>query len=399
MISGRRHPAPARRLAALAAMALLALTPSGCTAARGTDAKSGTAAPLGPGWSAGPVAEDATRRLAAMSLTEKVASLLMLHQPGTDAAELRTFAGANGLGGLILMDDNVPVSPEEMRAMTDALSPDPELPLLIGIDQEGGEVSRLPADLAPGAAQLQTLPAPATEDAFRSRSTLLQSVGVSVNFGIVADVTADPSSFLAGRVLGTDPASASARVAAAVTGERARVLSTLKHFPGHGAAPGDSHRSIPSTPLGYQDWLTREAPSFQSGIEAGAALIMFGHLAYPSVDPRPASLSPAWHEILRTELGFDGVTITDDLLMLQDFGLPEYADPAENGIAALAAGNTMLLSVLPANPARYGTDVTVLIGRIVEAVDTGRLTLEQIDDAAYKLLVLRGRAALSASQE
>ncbi len=139
-------------------MALLALTLSGCTAARGTDAKSGTAAPLRPGWSADPVAEDATRRLAAMSLTEKVASLLMLHQPGTDAAELRTFAGANGLGGLILMGDNVPVSPEEMRAMTDALSPDPELPLLIGIDQEGGEVSRLPADLAPRAAQLQTLP-------------------------------------------------------------------------------------------------------------------------------------------------------------------------------------------------------------------------------------------------
>ncbi len=76
---------------------------------------------------------------------------------------------------------------------------------------------------------------------------------MSVNFGIVADLTADPSSFLAGRVLGTDPASASARVAAAVTGERRRVLSTLKHFPGRGAAPGDSQRSIPSTPLGYQD--------------------------------------------------------------------------------------------------------------------------------------------------
>lgn len=395
MISGRRLPAPARRLVALAAVALLALTLSGCTAARGTDAEPGTAgaAPLGPAWSADPVVEDATRRLAAMTLTEKVASLLMLHQPGTDAAALRSFASVNGLGGLILMGDNVPASPEEMRAMTDALSPDPDLPLLIGIDQEGGEVSRLPADLAPGAARLQTLPVQATEEAFRSRSALLRSVGVSVNFGIVADVTADPGSFLAGRVLGTDPASASARVAAAVAGERGQVLSTLKHFPGHGAAPGDSHRSIPTTPLGHQDWLTREAPPFQAGIDAGAELVMFGHLAYPSVDPKPASLSPAWHEILRTELGFDGVTITDDLLMLQDSGLPEYADPAENGIAALAAGNTMLLYVLPANPARYGTDVTDLIGRIVAAVDAGRLTPAQIDDAAHKLLVLRGHAA------
>ncbi|HSP76379.1 MAG TPA: glycoside hydrolase family 3 N-terminal domain-containing protein [Cryobacterium sp.] len=397
MIFGRRHPAPARtrRLAAFAAVTLLALTLSACTAARGTDTSGGTAgpAPLGPSWSADPVAEDASRRLAAMTLTEKVASLLMLHQPGTDAAALRSFAAVNALGGLILMGDNVPASPEDMRAMTDALSPDPDLPLLVGIDQEGGEVSRLPADLAPGAAHLQTLPAQATEEAFRSRSTLLQSVGVSVNFGIVADVTADPGSFLAGRVLGTDPASASDRVAAAVAGEHGRVLSTLKHFPGHGAAPGDSHRSIPSTPLGYQDWLSREAPPFQAGIEAGAELVMFGHLAYTSVDPKPASLSPAWHEILRTELGFDGVTITDDLLMLQDSGLPEYADPAENGIAALAAGNTMLLYVLPADPARHGIDVTALIGRIVGAVDSGRLTVEQIDAAAHKLLVLRGQAA------
>ncbi|TFC98122.1 hypothetical protein E3T28_10930 [Cryobacterium sinapicolor] len=246
---------------------------------------------------------------------------------------------------------------------------------------------------------MQTLPAQAAEEAFRSRSSLLESVGVSVNFGIVADVTADPGSFLAGRVLGTDPASASARVAAAVAGEHGRVLSTLKHFPGHGAAPGDSHRSIPSTLLGHQDWLTLEAPPFQVGIEAGAELVKFGHLAYPSVDPKPASLSPAWHEILRTDLGFDGVTITDDLLMLQDFGLPEYADPVENGIAALAAGNTMLLYVLPANPELFGTDVTTLIGRIVEAVDSGRLTPEQIDEAAYNLLVLRGRVALRAAQE
>ena len=395
MISGRRHPARARRLAALATAALLALTLSGCTAAPEANEQSGTAgaAPLGPGWSADPVAEDATRRLAAMSLTEKVASLLMLHQPGTDPAALRSFAAVNGVGGLILMGDNVPESPEVMRAMTDALSPEPDLPLLIGIDQEGGEVSRLPADLAPGAELLRTLPTQATEESFRSRATLLESVGVSVNFGIVADVTADPGSFLAGRVLGTDPASASSRVAAAVAGERGRVLSTLKHFPGHGAAPGDSHRSIPSTPLGYQDWLAAEAPPFEAGIAAGAEVVMFGHLSYQSVDRRPASLSPAWHKILRTELDFDGVTITDDLLMLQDSGLPEYADPAENGIAALAAGTTMLLYVLPANPARYGIDVTALIGRIVGAVDSGRLTPEQIDAAAYKLLMLRGRAA------
>ncbi|MBC7441893.1 MAG: glycoside hydrolase family 3 protein, partial [Ramlibacter sp.] len=314
-----------RRGLVFAALGLVSLTLVSCAAPHEQDppALSVTAAP-------DPVADDAKRRLAELTLTDKVASLLMLHQPGTDAAALRSFAAGYGLGGLILMRDNIPGSAGAMRAMTAAASVDPDLPLLIGIDQEGGEVSRMADDLALGADALRSLPPQAAQDAFRSRSTLLRSVGVNVNFGIVADVTADPQSFLYGRVLGTDPDSASDRVAAAVAGEQGQVLSTLKHFPGHGAAPGDSHRSIPVTPLGYRDWMAREAPPFRAGIAAGAEVVMFGLLTYSSVDQQPAGLSPVWHDILRSKLGFTGVTITDDMLMLQHSGRPEYADPVEN---------------------------------------------------------------------
>ncbi len=332
-----------------------------------------------------------------MTLTEKIASLLMLHQPGTDAARLGSFAADNGLGGLILMGDNVPGAPEDLGAMTAELSVDAALPLVIGIDQEGGEVSRLTNDPAPGAEVLRAQPVQATEDAFRSRGALLQSEGVSVNFGIVADVTNDPGSFLYGRVLGSDPAAASLRVTAAVDGERGRVLSTLKHFPGHGAAPGDSHRSIPSTSLGYQDWLTDVAPPFQAGIAAGAEMVMFGHLAFPAVDARPASLSPAWHTILRDTLGFTGIAITDDMLMLQGTGLPEYADPTENAIRALAAGNTMLLYVLPENPGRVGIEVPALVAGIAAAVESGRIDRALIDDDASRLLLLRRQLAVRSS--
>jgi beta-N-acetylhexosaminidase len=384
-------------VAALAVAVALSLLLGGCTPIRVPGAP-GAASSVPTDSPVDPFSGEARHRLAKMTLTEKVSSLLMLHQPGTDAARLGSFAADNGLGGLILMGDNVPDRPEALGKMTAGLSADASLPLLIAIDEEGGEVARLKNDHAPGAVALRSQPVQATEDAFGSRGALLRSAGVSVNFGIVADVTSDPRSFLYGRVLGVDPAAASVRVAAAVAGERGRVLSTLKHFPGHGAAPGDSHRSIPSTALGYQDWLTDVAPPFKAGIAAGAQLVMFGHLAFPAVDARPASLSPAWHEILRRSLGFTGIAITDDMLMLQDTGLPEYADPTENAIAALAAGNTMLLYVLPADPGLVGIDVPALVAGIAAAVESGRIDRAMVDDAAYRLLVLRLELAVRSSE-
>ena len=324
-----------------------------------------------------------------MTLPEKVASLLMLHRPGTDAAALRSFVDTHGLGGLILMGDNVPGTVDELATLTSGVSADPGLPLLLGIDQEGGIVSRLPSDADLGADALKSLPVQATHDAFTGRSALLARVGINLNFGIVADVTADPHSFIYDRVLGTGPAAGGERVAAAVAGERGRVLSTLKHFPGHGALAGDSHRGIPHTSLSREDWLAQVAPPFRAGIDAGAEMVMFGHLAYGDVDPLPASLSPTWHAILRTELGFDGVAVTDDMIMLQNSGRAEYADPVENAIGALAAGNTMLLYVLPERPADVGVDVAALITGIAAAVDTGRIPLAVIDDDVRRLLTLR----------
>ncbi len=282
---------------------------------------------------ADPVAEWVDRRMSQLSVEQKAASLLMLHAPGTDPAPLRALVDA-GVSGLILMGDNMPATPPELAALTDAVQADADAPVLLGIDEEGGEVQRLPWDGTAGAEQLRAAPPPAAEEAFGSRAAALSDVGVDVNFGIVADVTADPASFIAGRVLGGDPQSAADRVAAAVAGERGTVLSTLKHFPGHGAAPGDSHASVPTAPLTIDEWRAGPAIPFEAGIDAGAELVMTGHLAYPAVDAAPASLSPEWHRILREELGFDGVIVTDDMLMLQHNGVPEYADPGENAVRA-----------------------------------------------------------------
>lgn len=337
---------------------------------------------------ADPIAAWVDERMSRLSIEQKAAALLMLHAPGTDPAPLRAFVDA-GVSGLILMGDNVPGSPPELAAITAALHADPEAPVLVGIDQEGGEVQRLPWDGAASAQELRGVPAVAARNAFALRAATLADVGVSVNFGIVADVTPDPGSFISGRVLGTDPAGSAERVAAAVSGERGVVLSTLKHFPGHGAAPGDSHSSVPAAPLTIDEWRAGPAIPFDAGIDAGAELVMTGHLAYPAVDPAPASLSPEWHRILRDELGFDGVVVSDDMLMLQHNGLAEYADPGENAVRAVAAGCDLLLYVLPADPSEFGISVDGLVASIVAAVHSGRISEQRLDEAVERVLTLR----------
>ena len=332
-------------------------------------------------------------RMSELTTEQKAAALLMLHAPGIDPAPLRAYVD-QGVSGLILMGDNMPETPSELAELTAAVQDDPEAPALIGIDEEGGEVQRLPWDDQPGADQLRNEPPAASEDAFAARAAALADAGVSVNFGIVADVTPDPESFIAGRILGTDPTGAADRVAAAVSGERHVVESTLKHFPGHGAAPGDSHTSIPTAPLTMDEWRTGPAVPFEAGIDAGAELVMTGHLAYPAIDPAPASLSPEWHRILRDELGFDGVVVSDDMLMLQRNDLPEYADPGENAVRAVAAGCDLLLYVLPADPAEVGISVGGLVGAISGAVDSGRLSEERLDDAVERVLTLRRSIAV-----
>lgn len=377
------------RIAVLAAVvAVAAMVSASCAAApttrpspTSTPSESATAEPS-PTATEGTSAENA---VAAMSLRERAASVIMGHIPTTDADALRAYMASTGVGGFLLMGANIPADESALQRITQALTVDPARPPLIAIDQEGGDVSRLPWDHLPAPSELQQADPAAAETAYAGRGALVRRAGIPVNFGIVADVTADPSSFLAHRILGTTADAASARVAAAVRGEQGSVFSTLKHFPGHGAAPGDSHSTIPSTGLTLDQWRAADAVPFRAGIDAGAELLMFGHLAYTAVDPAPASLSSEWHRIAREELGFDGVTVTDDLGMLQGSGLPEYADPVANAVAALAAGNDIVLTVA------YSTPDTApqIVDGIVAAVESGAVPPERLEDAATRVMQLR----------
>ena len=370
----------ARRLLPLALVAAAVL--SGCTANVTPPPPVPDLAPR-PVWTrVDPISDYADDRLSTMTLDERIRSMFMVHLAGTNARALASYAAGTGASGLILMGDNIPEPEDALAGITARITGEPGLPILVAIDQEGGVVRRLFSDEAASAEQLRGLPPAAATEAFAERAALLASVGVTVNFGIVADVTDDGSSFIYDRSMGSTAATAAERVAAAVAGEQGAVLSTLKHFPGHGVAPGDSHSSIPATGMGLEQWSAEHADPFRAGIAAGAELVMVGHLQFDGVDPQPATLSPVWNGILRDELGFDGIIVTDDMGMLQNSGRADLSDPASNAIRAIAAGSTLLLYVGP-------VDLTAMSAAVQSAIESGAISVEQIDDAARRLLELR----------
>jgi len=335
------------------------------------------------------LAVDAAERLAAMSTEQKVRSLLLFHVPGTDPAAITAAVDAQGLAGVMLMGDNMPEGGAEgLAALTERIRPADGLPPIVAIDQEGGSVARLRPDPGRAPAELRGGAPEAVLASSTARAEALAAAGVDLNFGVVADATGDEASFIRSRVLGDSGAQAAPLVAAAVEGEHGTVLSTLKHFPGHGAVPGDSHVSVPSSSLDLDGWRADAALPFAAGVDAGAEAVMTGHLRFPAVDAAPASLSPVWHDVLREELGFTGLIITDDLLMLQASGEAEFADPAENAVRALAAGAGLLLYAMPADPAAAGVDVEALVDAATEEVG-GRIDPAALDLAVLRVLLLR----------
>ncbi|MGO1235537.1 glycoside hydrolase family 3 N-terminal domain-containing protein [Microbacterium gubbeenense] len=322
--------------------------------------------------------------VAGMSTIERAGVVVMGHAPGTDPAPLVGLL-ESGPQGLILMGDNIAADPDAQRLVSDAVASSATPAPLIAIDEEGGDVTRLPWDGLPSARELKGADPSAVTAAFDARADLLGAAGITVNFGIVADVPPDEGSFIFSRAYGTDPEIVADAVRAAVAGEGDRILSTLKHFPGHGAASGDSHSSIPTTDETYVEWLGSDAVPFAAGIDEGAELVMVGHLRFTGVDERPASLSPEWYRILRDDLGFEGVAVTDDLGMLTSSGEAAYADPVANATSALGAGADLVLTVVGASAEEHAR----IVDGIAAATERGEIPADRLAEAAERVMTLR----------
>lgn len=374
----------------------------------GCGARPGASQPADPG-------ARAAELVAAMSDADLVGQVLMPYVYGEHATEVppeaaranQEYAGVTTpaelvqryrVGGVILLGGTGPgatggniSSPAQVRGLTDGLRAAAELPLLVGIDQEYGVVARLtdgvtglPSAMAFGAAGEPGL----TEAAWQVAGTELAALGVNVDFAPVADVLGEAAGGIIGsRAYGSDPALASDQVAAAVRGlQRSGVAATLKHFPGHGATVADSHTDLPVVTASREALAAGALPPFVAGIDAGAWLVMSGHLDVRPVDGGvPGTFSHAvMTGLLRDELGFQGVAVTDALNMA-----PAMRWPAgEAAVRALLAGNDLLLMPPDLAAAHRG---------LLAALGDGTLPRERLVEAATRVLTLKLRLAAGAT--
>jgi beta-N-acetylhexosaminidase len=221
--------------------------------------------------------------------------------------------------------------------------------------------------------------------------------GVNMVLAPVADVVADESSFLFTRSYGDDPGTVSDFVAAVTQGfADAGVMTVVKHFPGHGSAPENSHTSAPVSSATVDEFEEVHLPPFQAAISAGASGVMLGHFVVPAYDElHPASQSPAIiGDLLRGDLGFHGLAVSDDLEMSAaagrsgEIGTATPAQLGETAVAALAAGCDLLITT--------GTYQRQLVIRqaIVNAVTAGSLSPERLDEAVERILALKAAHSL-----
>jgi len=234
--------------------------------------------------------EEALAYVASLSLEEKVAGLFVVFHPGIELDVFEEFYDRLPVAGFLLLRSNLPGPLEEDAEFIASLSGMSKLPLLLAVDQEGPPITRIRPDDLPGHRDLGQGHPRDTRGVFVSRNQLVADIGANVNFGIVADVSSGPESYIDNRTFGQDAKNVAAHVFHAVNGRAAGVAQTLKHFPGHGMTTDDSHVVIPRVSMDLDDWLADHGRPFRVGIAQGVDLVMMSHLVVSNADNQPASL-------------------------------------------------------------------------------------------------------------
>ena len=333
--------------------------------------------------------------LDAMTLEEKVGQVFFVRCPAENAVEdISTYH----LGGYILFGRDYQdsagtwLTEEQFTQTIQQYQAAASIPLLIGSDEEGGSVTRASRNpnLFPNGpfrspqyllSHQQESHNVFSADAWEKNNALLR-YGINVNLAPVCDVSTDSSAFIYKRTLGQDAQATAEYVTSVVTAMRdCRMGSVLKHFPGYGNNV-DTHTGIAVDDRPYEDFVNSDFLPFLAGIEAGrdTTAVLVSHNIVQCMDPDlPASLSPNVHRLLREELGFDGVVMTDDLAM---DAVSAYAGDGAVAVMALEAGNDLVLT----------TDYRAQIPKVLEAVENGTLDEAVIDTACRR--VLRWKQAL-----
>jgi beta-N-acetylhexosaminidase len=313
----------------------------------------------------------------------------------TPSAEILELIRKRALCGVILFAKNC-ASPGQVLDLTNSLqeaarSAGHTYPLLVAIDQEQGKVARLRegVTLFPSMGAIAGLEDPsliARVAGVVSRE--MQALGVNWNLPPVADVLSTASCPFCNRSFGDDPDRVGQMVAAYVRGaEEEGMISSLKHFPGHGGTDSDSHFTTPRIEKTRSELDIVDLPPFRKGIDAGAPTVMTTHITFPAVDPGlPATFSPLVIDgLLRGDLGFPGVIVSDDLEMA---GSAEKFSLTEGGVLALRAGVDLLLVSGMLLPER---DLPGLLDGLAAAAGEGRLEEEKTVASLARLASLKER--------
>lgn len=320
--------------------------------------------------------------LAGMTLEEKVGQMFLARCPRRDAARK---AAEYHLGGYLLFSEDFEGrTPQTAAAEIASYQAAATVPLFIGVDEEGGAINRISRFSA-----FRAAPFPSPQQLYQAdglaavrRDTLekcafLRGLGINMNFAPVCDVSTEESDFIYARTLGQGPQQTAAyarEVVQAMAGQG--VASVLKHFPGYGNN-ADTHTGIAHDMRSYETFEQADFVPFRAGIEAGANVVLVCHNIVECMDAgMPASLSPRVHEILRQELGFSGVIVTDDLYMR---GIRDFMGPADAAVQAVLAGNDLLCC----------TEFEVQVPAVVEAVRHGVINQAQVDASVLRILRLK----------
>lgn len=376
---------------AISLILVLALILAACGAPVEHDLPAPGTASASPEPTPEPTPSRAEAILSGMSLTEKICQLMIVRpealtgvSPVTAAGETTRLALENyPVGGFIYSLDNL-VTREQTLSMIDNAQSYSPIPLFISADEEGGNVGRLMYKLGTTwVNSMYSYKDQGTQVAHDNALTIgsdMRAMHFNTDFAPVADVWTNPNNTVIGdRAYSDDFGQAAELVASAVKGfHDAGVICTLKHFPGHGDTDTDTHSGAATVGKTVDELMAGELKPFISGMEAGADMVMVGHITMTAIDSeRPASLSyDVVTGLLREKLGWDGVVITDGL----DMGALSAWGEGERCVMALEAGVDILLGV---------SDIPAAVEAITQAVEDGALSAGRIDESVLRVLSLK----------
>ncbi|MCR5799705.1 MAG: beta-N-acetylhexosaminidase [Lachnospiraceae bacterium] len=341
--------------------------------------------------------------IAEMPLEDKVAGLFMITPEALTAQGTVTKAGDGtkaalekyAVGGIIYFKQNI-TSADQVKEMIDNTNSFSKYPLFIAVDEEGGDVARVQAglklDKTPTAKELgekdNTID---TYDTYNAIGNYLSEYGFNVDFAPVADVlTNENNTAIGNRSFSSDPEVVTRMIPSAVKGlQDAGVSACLKHFPGQGNVDADTHESLAITQKTKAEMTECELKSFAAGIDADVDMIMIGHFSAPELtgDNTPCSISKdVITGILREEMGYDGIIITDAMNMS---AISEYYSADEAAIKAIKAGADIVL--MP-------EDFELAYNGVIDAVKDGTIDEQRINDCLKRIYRVKYAGTLNENE-